>query len=281
MKIVFSPNIHTYIEKVEALLLKKEASNNLILGLLDYFKTTISRDVHFGYIEENGIVTDAFMQTPPNNWILADIDSPNQASASMLAANFYNKGIKVPGVLGPVEKVEAFVEEWTKRKRVTAAIHMHQLVYELRKVQVQIDGYGEMLPAAKADHDLVKRWLIHFGKEANEPMSEIKADQMATKYIENGSLYFWVVDGKPVSMANQSRKTKNGATINAVYTPDEFKRNGYATNVVAALSKKLLDEGFSFCSLYTDRENKTSNGIYKKIGYEVVGSSIVYHFENK
>ncbi|MFD1851928.1 GNAT family N-acetyltransferase [Oceanobacillus bengalensis] len=279
MKIAFSPTIHDYRGKVESLLLKKEASNNLMLGLMDYFKTTISKDVYFGYVEEDGEIIYAFMQTPPNNWILADIDVDHRVIVHI--ANFlYKKAIKVPGVLGPVSKAEVFVGEWKQRKKVDAKVHMNQLIYQLDEVNVQIDTNGQMLKATKADHPLVKSWLIHFGKEANEAMTEIKASQMATKFIENGTAFLWNVAGIPVSMANQSRKTKNGASINAVYTPDEHKRNGYATNLVAALSQKLLHDGFAFCSLYTDKANPTSNSIYKKIGYNEVGSSIVYHFYN-
>jgi uncharacterized protein len=44
------------------------------------------------------------------------------------------------------------------------------------------------------------------------------------------------------------------------------------------LSRLLLARGFSFCSLYTDLSNPTSNGIYKAIGYYPVLESIVYDF---
>nr|WP_246484738.1 GNAT family N-acetyltransferase [Virgibacillus salarius] len=79
-------------------------------------------------------------------------------------------------------------------------------------------------------------------------------------------------------MANKSRETKHGATINAVYTPDKYKKKGYATSVVSQLSQKLLNDGYQFCSLYTDLSNPTANNIYKKIGYYKIGSAIVYLF---
>ncbi|RKQ31509.1 GNAT family N-acetyltransferase [Oceanobacillus halophilus] len=278
MKIAFSSSITDYIEKVEALLLKKEASNNLMLGLIEHFKTTITKDAHFGYMEENGEVLYAFMQTPPNNWILADVDGMDDRAAEQVATFLYKKAMKVPGVLGPISQVERFVEEWKKHKKVKASVHMNQLIYQLDKVNTTPSQEGILRNAEKADHELIKSWLIQFGKEANEAMSEIKASQMATKYIENKTMYLWEVNGEAVSMVNQSRRTKHGATINAVFTPNLFKRKGYATSAVAAISQKLLDEGYQFCSLYTDRDNPTSNSIYRKIGYDEVGSSVVYEF---
>jgi uncharacterized protein len=279
MRIIFSSSIKNYLEKVEPLLLRKEASNNLMLGLLEYFKTTMSRDVYCGYMEDEGEVIYAFMQTAPNNWILADVDHVDDQLFFNLASFFYKKAIKVPGILGPIHHVEWFVREWLKYKKVKASIKMNQCIYQLNEVRVKPSSNGELVKATKTEHELIKSWLIQFGRETNEnPITEIRASQMATKYIENESLYLWKVDERPVSMANQSRRTKNGVSINAVFTPDEFKRNGYATNVVAALSQRLLDQGYQFCSLYTDRENPTSNKIYTNIGFEVVGSSVVYEF---
>nr|WP_256521948.1 GNAT family N-acetyltransferase [Halobacillus sp. A5] len=79
-------------------------------------------------------------------------------------------------------------------------------------------------------------------------------------------------------MVSRARSTPNGATVNGVYTPDCFKRNGYATEAVHLLTRKLLQEGSQFCALYTDLTNSASNSIYKKIGYEKSGESLVYHF---
>jgi GNAT superfamily N-acetyltransferase len=66
---------------------------------------------------------------------------------------------------------------------------------------------------------------------------------------------------------------------NAVYTPPELRRQGFATAYVARLSKELLDEGFAFCVLFTDLANPTSNSIYARIGYQAVGDFTLYRFE--
>ena len=50
----------------------------------------------------------------------------------------------------------------------------------------------------------------------------------------------------------------------------EFRGRGYASNCVAALTQKMLDQGRKFCFLYTDLSNPTSNKIYQQIGYRPV-----------
>jgi predicted GNAT family acetyltransferase len=79
-----------------------------------------------------------------------------------------------------------------------------------------------------------------------------------------------MVEGEPVSMAIRSRPTRHGISVSGVYTPPEQRRHGYATACVAALSQKLLDQGYQFCSLFTDLANPTSNSIYMQVGYRPV-----------
>jgi predicted GNAT family acetyltransferase len=53
-----------------------------------------------------------------------------------------------------------------------------------------------------------------------------------------------------------------------VYTPPELRGRGYASAVVAALTKRELDAGARCCSLFTDLANPTSNHVYTALGYE-------------
>lgn len=44
-------------------------------------------------------------------------------------------------------------------------------------------------------------------------------------------------------------------------------KNGFGSAVVASLTKKMIQDGFKFCTLYTDLGNPTSNKIYQDVGY--------------
>lgn len=277
MKIKKETSVTSYLEKVEPILLQKESCNNLMLGLLDRLKTN-KMDCYLGYAEENDQVVSAFMRTPPHNWIIADVETGNKDIARAIADFFYNEGLEVPGILGPVPDVETLVNRWSTLKNTTTTIHMNQLIYQLDEVKIAPSVPGQLVNATENEQDLIAAWLVTFGEEANEPITAERAEVTAHQVVKNQSIYLWKVEDQFVSMANISRKTKNGAAINAVFTPDEFKRKGYATSAVAVLSQQLLDQGFQFCNLYTDRNNPTSNNIYKKIGYYEVGSSVVYHF---
>ncbi|MFX0084189.1 MAG: GNAT family N-acetyltransferase [Candidatus Hodarchaeota archaeon] len=66
--------------------------------------------------------------------------------------------------------------------------------------------------------------------------------------------------------------------MNYVYTPPNFRRKGYATELVAKLIQTILNEGNKYCFLFTDLENPTSNKIYQTIGYKPVIDIDVYKF---
>jgi predicted GNAT family acetyltransferase len=69
-----------------------------------------------------------------------------------------------------------------------------------------------------------------------------------------------------VSLVGHSEPTTTGIRIGPVYTPPD-RRRGYASNLVAALSRWQLEDGYRACFLFTDLANPTSNKIYTEIGY--------------
>ncbi len=63
-----------------------------------------------------------------------------------------------------------------------------------------------------------------------------------------------------------------------MYTPSEERGRGYASNLVAEVSARMLDDGAAACFLYTDLANPTSNAVYRRIGYEQVAESSMIRF---
>ena len=89
----------------------------------------------------------------------------------------------------------------------------------------------------------------------------------------------WEVGGQVVSLSGFGGPTPNGIRIGPVYTPPEHRGRGYATTLVADLSRHQLTGGRRLCFLHTDLANLTSNAIYVRIGYRRVCDSVVLAFE--
>jgi hypothetical protein len=271
-----------FLEKARDFLVAREAENNLILGLTYEQDTSPRYKEHILLVvEDDSGVRLAAIQTPPHNLVVST--SEDLSSLGFLAEALAAKGLDLPGITGPSEEAAVFAEKWDELAGTAHHILMEQRIFKLTSVESAGPVPGRLRPTREADIELMAKWLHAFQVEANpspEDHSIDRSRETALGFLKNPDrkVYFWE-DGEPVSMAGHSGPTPNGIRISAVYTPQERRRRGYASSLVAALSQRLLDDGRRFCFLYTDVANPTSNHIYEEIGYEPVCNSTMYRFE--
>ena len=265
----------TYLER-------NESENNLPIGLAyrlseDPYYYTSALPLLLSILEQGRVVGVAVM-TPPKKIILSRVDTDIQAAVVHLVDYLRGSGVRIPGVVGPAVEAQTFSDCWVEgRVDVSAKLGKRMRVFEARTVANLSLSPGEMRFAHIGDHSLMARWIVGLSEAIGEPVSLESAKSRAEKLIKNQELYIWD-NGGPVSIAGVSRPMKNGTTIGLVYTPPEYRGKGYATSCVSLLTQKLLADGYSFCSLYTDLSNPTSNSIYTKIGYVPVGDALAFDF---
>jgi predicted GNAT family acetyltransferase len=275
-----------FLEQAGPLLLADEARHNLVLGIAGTVRD--SPDLYplrsFWYVRDDGGVVGAALRTPPYNLVLAQPRSP-QALEALAAAV---AGEEMPGVVGAVPEVEEFAERWAAHTGAHGRMSMRQGVYALERVEPLPAVPGSARVATTDDRELALRWWIAFAEEAlheggpGRDRAEVTLDHRLSS--STAGIMLWEDDGQVVSLAGWGGRTPNGIRIGPVYTPPELRRRGYATAVTAELSQRLLDGrlfkgGRSFCFLYTDLANPTSNAIYERIGYRRVADSAEIVFE--
>lgn len=268
-----------FLGKVEGFLLKEEVMNNLALGLLYTLTKPDShyKDAFLACVEKDNNLVLVMVMTPPYNLIVFGTDDNVPEAIKVAVASVNNLGMKIPGVIGPKALAADFASEWTQLVDCGQETKMEQRIYKLEKVIDVPQSKGKLRIATEDDLELIADWTYQFSMVTPETLTLDGARSLAERGINESSIFIWDDNG-PVSMAKKARPTKNGVVVNLVFTPQEFQRKGYATTCVANLSQSLLNEGYSFCSLYTDLANPTSNSIYMKIGYEPIIDSVVYGF---
>lgn len=263
---------------------RHESENNLPIGLVyklaeapHYygFKSPLLLSI----LEDEKVVGVAIM-TPPRRIILSKIDTEFLVAMRQLVHHLRGINTRLPGVVGPAAEAQAFSDCWLEEIfSESARVAMQMRVFEARKVADMSLPPGRLRLARPDDHLLMAKWIAKFSEEIREPVDLEGAKSHAERSIKGQELYIWD-DGVPVSIAKESRPTRNGTTINTVYTPPEHRNKGYATSCVWSLTQKMLMDRYSFCSLYTDLSNPTSNSIYTKIGYVPVGDALVFDFRS-
>lgn len=272
-----------FLQEAQSALLQDEAANNLMLGiclrLRNYPERVQAAPFLFTIASKPHHIDLAAIMTPPHNLIVHCAKGCDPSAMDMLADHLIEHDWAIPGVVGPMPHSEQFASLWAHRTGRTARVHMRERAYELRQVRSPQPAPGLLRPSGASDQLLLAGWTRAFHIEAlGENMTIEEARQMTATRIDDRQLYIWDT-GEPVSMAAAARPTLNGITVNLVYTPPRQRGRGYASNCVAALSQRMLDSGYQFCTLFTNLANPTSNDIYQKIGYRPIADFNVYHFE--
>lgn len=258
-----------------------EARHNLILGiantLIDH--PEVYRTFYLWVVLDHEPLAAALM-TPPYDLVLAEPASEEGLRALLQAVAADNA--PVPGLVGNVPHVHAAAEAWCAVAGSVARLLQSQGVYALSEVHDVPRALGTARGARPDDRDLLLRLLSAFVAEAvpePDPDPERAERMLDTRLAaEDAGLWLWEDGGRPVSLAGFGGRTTNGIRVGPVYTPPEHRRRGYATSLVAELSRWLLRR-YRSCFLYTDLANPTSNRIYTDIGYERVCDSVEYRFE--
>jgi predicted GNAT family acetyltransferase len=278
LSVIIHNHIESYISSVSSVLEENEAENSLLLGLLGRVQCDSSpSSLLLAEIKWSDTTIGAAFYSGKNLILSRDVE----AAIEPLIANLTTRQMNVPGVVGPAEVVEAFHTSWAHARQCRAMLSMEQGIYQLTRIVCPATVPGRMRSMTERDIDLIAEWLQSFHVEAvpQEVVTREEAQRSAETRPHGGMTFLWDLDGTCVAMASLARPTRRGITINGVYTPPQYRRHGYATALVAAVSAEGLSRGKEFCTLYTDLLNPTSNSIYQKIGYVWVSRSRYYLFE--
>jgi hypothetical protein len=160
---------------------------------------------------------------------------------------------------------------------------MTQGIFELTRVIAPSPVKGLSRQARADEVDELVELRLAFEEEAIGRVEDPALARASTEWRvreQSSRLGLWVheVEGQVTAMSGHSGPTPNGIRIGPVYTPPQHRGRGYASALVAAESQWLLDNGRSYCFLYTDLANPTSNSIYQRIGYRQIAQSAEYAF---
>lgn len=283
MQLIRFNDVQKFYDASRAYLTKREAQNNLILGLttslLEDPKAFGEEFPYMALVQDEENVVAAVLRTPPHWPHISYVE--DETAISLVTASLHKEYGKLPGVSGIAPFSRQLAENWTAITGEPFSQQMSQGIYRLTKV-IPVKGVsGSMRPIIEADRPILREWFKGFDKDSfGNEMTDQEADRNIARRFHDPtrSLFIWQ-DGEPVSMAGTSGPTPNGIRINAVYTPPEHRRKGYASACVAELSQLMLDQGRKLCFLFTDMANPTSNHIYQTIGYESVGIAEPYSFD--
>ena len=259
-------DIDAFANDTLEILLENEVQNNLPISFIGN-KTADKSDWLLVSIKDaHGSIVLAAACTPPFNIVMYETgNKPNYAAVKLLCEELKSSGIVLPGVLAEQSLAQRFSEVYTDGKGFHKNLSMN--IMRLDKVNEILKMPGHCRLLREDDLHFVPYWERAFSEECHVEVYDIPTNIERVKSRIEKEIHFIWEDGHPVSQAVHGRSTQNGAVVNGVYTPPNYRSRGYASSVVAVLSQTLLDRGRKFCCLFADADNPISCGIYRKIGY--------------
>lgn len=263
-----SPQMITYADprvfdrRAKRFLTMREGENSYFLGIMPELvaKGVRPHQMFFTVEEENSILAAGIMANSILCMTWATHDVFDVIADYACNARWHIRQVYAPGHIA-YSVAKAFAD----RTHQSVEVDRGERIYQLAQCTYQLPEQGRLEVATPQDKPLVREWVQAFVAEANFELGTRSVDEITQALIASRTLYLWK-SPHPVSMAAWVAPTPNGASINFVYTPPEFRGQGYGKAVSAALGAQMLASGLKFCFILTDIHDHRSNGVYLSIG---------------
>jgi predicted GNAT family acetyltransferase len=272
-------SVHDFLGAARDFLAAHEAEHCLLFGIAATVANhpEVYPEPRFWTVHQGERVVAAALRTPPHNLLLSQIDDARSLAAlteDVLASD------ELPGVLGPTAAARSIADAWAARTGGAFTHAVQERIFRLDRVISPRPVSGRCREAEERDRALLAAWWAAFSAEAIPGAPRGDADEAADRMLRRAGRvpYLWEDGDQVTALAGASGPTPRGIRIGPVYTPPELRGCGYASNLVAAVSEQQLASGRSFCFLFTNVANLTSNHIYQELGYVPVVDVDEYRF---
>jgi uncharacterized protein len=219
-----------FYERVKGYLLKQEARNGLLFGIIDtliYRPEGYPEQPYLVSVEDREEVIAVALMTPPYKLVLSCQDLQ---FLDVIVQDLHLQKLPVTGVNAPISEAKAFAEIWHKITGQAYQLQRQMRIHQLQSVQNVVRAKGYLRSATVAERNFLIEWnraceIEIFGEEVTN------AEHLMDYHLKYNTAYVWQ-DEVPVSLVCYAGSTSNGKRIGPVYTPPAYRQKGYATTAV-------------------------------------------------
>ena len=276
VKVVVSHSAKEFVEHAWAYLTSRPIEHNVMATVVSRLEPTETASTPlFAWVQAGtgDEVSAAALRTPPRPLLASSMTA--EAAGALMPKLLEAVG-ELPGVNGPHPAARYLAEAWQRCTGGTAAKGMSLAIYWLEHVdQPRCRPAGHPRRAGPAERELLMGWTLAFMREVGVPEADV--ERSVDRRLREGQLFVWD-DERIVCMVGTSPPVAGVIRLAPVYTPPEARRHGYATALVADVSRRSLAADATKCMLYADLANPTSNSIYRAVGYRRTRNAQEYLF---
>jgi uncharacterized protein len=244
--------------------LSDEPSINLfIIGDIEAFGYETDFQELWGKFDDNGCIHAVLLRFH-NSFILYWKEEQEAVAPFAAIMKAYNAQIFLSGKSEIVETFEGIDGLTLGKKQVT-------YFAECTSAEQIVETELEVAVATLKDIDRI----IELRSAIEEFPHNPHARSIMVQSLESGTgrTYFLEENGRVVASASSAAENSISAMIVGVCSHKEYRRKGYATNVMKKLFRDVSGEGKVLCLFY---DNPEAGRIYKRLGFKDIGFWTMY-----
>lgn len=246
-------------QKVLEYLYKEVAYNIFIIGDIEAFGFEQDFQTIYGELDDSGNYKSVLLFYNENSIYYSDKNYFNNKYTEIFNKHQFNY---ISGKEELMKLVKPFLSEDFSFKPM----------YFCHATEIETDiEITEKIIQVKTDKDIKKLYNLlvqieEFGIKAKSLEDFIESTR---KGLEMGTKLYIEKDGKMVSTVATTADTTVNAMVVGVATDPEYRKNGYASQLMISLMRKYLNEKNKDLCLFYD--NPKAGKIYKRLGFKDVG----------
>jgi len=275
-------NALDFLAAAQTWLARAESSNNLLLSFASRraLQAPTGESDYYATVREGYDLCLAATASAHGGVLLAGTDA---RALRELAQDIAKADLLPQGVVGEPRAAEEFAACFCANGK--AEIHLRHRLKHLSLLSLPLPPAlpGMMRAAEPGDLALIEHWWEQFRQETRAAGHSRDLIAAVESRIPGRGVVLWCAP-EPVAMAAYTLLLPDAARISAVYVAPQSRQQGFASALVAELSRQIMLRGMGepgprrACFLSTDASNPVSNAIYERVGYKMQGEHLHLDF---
>jgi len=252
---------------------KREKENLFVIGAFGRFVDPFEEVLFYGYFEKDRLMGLATYFRLYENFIInADNDLIIEKLVDFVFSE--NPQMKID-CIAVFKKYGDVMVRRLKEKYNLAPKKMNE-EYVMILDQKNFNDFSKGSESIAHENDIED--IVLLGRMLNNKDILAPITSKEKKRIKVEEEFILRINQKIISIANIHGVSKNYFQIGGVITRPNFRNKGYSKQVVSFLCQKFFDKGIKTGFLFTDKNNKPAQAVYRSLGFEIVDDFILAEY---
>ena len=275
-----------FLENNLEILLKEEAKNEIMIGIVLEHEDDKIQNWMLGRIEENGSIKAIFLAEDERKGLLVYSleEMITEEVADYLVDNLLEQNVVLKEILTSEENSKLIGKKYAQKSGKEMFIEQNMYIMTFDEIDEECllveNEKIEKLEKETVNYNVLKENIKEMYRDnfRGRECSDEETEKVSEAFLRKGIYVLINEKNEVVSQAVTVRKQVNCCAIGGVITLEKHRGHGYAKRLVHTLSNRLLETGYKEVVLHVNSQNEPAISIYSKIGFKKIDETAKVKF---